>query len=71
MTDLELLTEKYRKKITELEAEITELRRKMDIVVEVSLLLEEEGLISNVASSEYSSCCDLSGTEEPFMPSKG
>jgi hypothetical protein len=44
----------------------------MDIVTEASLLLEEEGLASNAAGvQEYSSCCNLSGTEEPFMQGRG
>jgi hypothetical protein len=68
MTELQVLMGKYEKTITQLEAQIVEIRRKMDIVTEVSLLLEEEGLASNAASMhEYSSCCNLSGPEEPFM----
>jgi hypothetical protein len=72
MTDLQVLMGKYEKTITQLEAQIVEVRRKMDIVTEASLLLEEEGLASNAASvQEYSSCCNLSGTEEPFMQNRG
>jgi hypothetical protein len=72
MTDLQVLMGKYEKTITQLEAQIVEVRRKMDIVTEASLLLEEEGLASNAAGvQEYSSCCNLSGTEEPFMQGRG
>jgi uncharacterized protein YbgA (DUF1722 family) len=42
MTDLQRLTEKYRKEITQLEAHIAELKRKQNILVQASRLLEEE-----------------------------
>lgn len=67
MTDLQVLMGKYEKTITQLEAQIAEIRRKMDIVTEASLLLEEEGLASKAASvPEYSLGSNLSGTEEPY-----
>jgi hypothetical protein len=72
MTDLHVLTEKYTKTITQLEAQIAEVRRKMDIVTEALLLLEEEGLAEGAASAhDYSSCCNLSGIEEPFSQNRG
>jgi tetratricopeptide (TPR) repeat protein len=42
--DLQRLIEKYRKEITQLEAEVEEVKHKHDILVEASLLLEEEVL---------------------------
>jgi len=42
VTDLQLLIEKYRKMITEIEAQIVEVKRKRDVIVEAALLLEEE-----------------------------
>jgi hypothetical protein len=72
MTDLQVLMGKYETTIAQLEAQIVEVRRKMDIVTEASLLLEEEGLASNAASmNDYASCCNLSGTEEPFLQRRG
>jgi hypothetical protein len=44
MTDLQRLTEKYRKEITQLEARLGGVKSKYDILVEASRLLEEEGL---------------------------
>jgi tetratricopeptide (TPR) repeat protein len=42
--DLQRLIEKYRKGIIQLEAQVEEVKHKLDIVVEASRLLEEEGL---------------------------
>ena len=42
MTDLQRLIEKYRKEITQLEAQAEEMKHKHDILVEASRLLEEE-----------------------------
>jgi hypothetical protein len=71
MTDLQVLMGKYEKTITQLEAQIAGVRRKMDIVAEASLLLEEEGLTADAARAhEYASCCNLSGTEEPFIQNR-
>jgi hypothetical protein len=72
MTDLQILTEKYKKTVTQLEGQIAEIRRKMDIVAEASRLLEEEGLVSDVAGAQdYATCCNLSGMEEPFLQDRG
>ena len=72
MTDLQMLIERYKKNVAQLEAQIVEIRRKMDIVTETSRLLEEEGLgVALSGTSEYSSCCDLSGIEEPFIQNRG
>ncbi|HVN23170.1 MAG TPA: hypothetical protein VMT71_04325 [Syntrophorhabdales bacterium] len=72
MTDLHLLIERYKKNITQLEAQIADLRRKLDVVTEASRLLEEEGLLAPAAdTSDYASCCNLSGPEEPFIRNRG
>ena len=42
--DLQRLIEKYRKEITQLEAQVEEVKHKHDILLEASRLLEEEGL---------------------------
>jgi len=44
MTDLQSLIEKYRRELTQLEAQIVEVKHKHDVLVEASLLLEEEAL---------------------------
>ncbi len=44
MTDLQRLMEKYRKEITQLEAEVEEVKHKHGILVEAARLFEEEGL---------------------------
>jgi hypothetical protein len=43
MSSLQLLTEKYVNQLKELEASMAEVRRKLEIVMEASRLLEEEG----------------------------
>ena len=43
--DLQRLIEKYRKEITQLEAEVEEVKHKHDILMEASRLLEEEAPI--------------------------
>ncbi|HME44160.1 MAG TPA: hypothetical protein VKF36_13800 [Syntrophorhabdales bacterium] len=44
MTDLQRLIEKYGKEITQLEAQVEEVKHKRNILVEASRLLEEEAL---------------------------
>ena len=44
MTDLQRLIEKYRKELTQLEAQIEEVKHKHGILVEASRLLGEEAL---------------------------
>ncbi|MGD0238480.1 MAG: hypothetical protein ABSC55_28580 [Syntrophorhabdales bacterium] len=44
ITDLQQLIERYRKEITQLEAQVEKVKHKHDILVEASRLLEEEGL---------------------------
>ncbi len=44
MTDLQRLMEKYRKEITQLEAEVEEVKHKHGILVEAARLFEQEGL---------------------------
>jgi hypothetical protein len=58
MSGLQLLTEKYIAKLKELEAESKNVKHKLDIVVEASRLLEEEGLPEGYPASF--------GDREPF-----
>jgi hypothetical protein len=44
MTGLNLLIEKYETRISELETQMTEVKRKLETVTEASRLLQEEGL---------------------------
>jgi uncharacterized protein YjbI with pentapeptide repeats len=50
MTDLQQLIEKYQRRMADLEAQIAALRRKHDILVEASRLLEEEPHTPDVGS---------------------
>ena len=44
ITDLQRLIEKYKKETAQLEADVEEVKRKHDILLEASRLLEEEAL---------------------------
>jgi hypothetical protein len=44
MSGLQLLTEKYVNRLKELEAQVEDVKHKLEIVMEASRLLEEEGL---------------------------
>jgi chromatin segregation and condensation protein Rec8/ScpA/Scc1 (kleisin family) len=50
MTDLQRLIEKYGNEITELEAQIVEVKHKHDILVEASRLLEQASRLLEQAS---------------------
>jgi len=61
MTDFQVLIERYNKNLTQLEAQIAELKRRLDFLAEASLWLEEEGLTADVNKGhECSPCCELS-----------
>jgi hypothetical protein len=47
MSGLQLLTEKYVTRLKELEAQLADVKHKLDIATEASRLLEEEGLIED------------------------
>jgi hypothetical protein len=49
MSGLHLLTEKYVTQLKELETRMTEIKHKLEIVMEASRLLEEEGLVEDGA----------------------
>ena len=45
MNNLQFLIDKYTEKVAELETQILDIKRKLNIVTEASRLLEEEGLL--------------------------
>ena len=72
MTDLQMLIDRYKKNVAQLESQIEEIRRKLGIATEASRLLEEEGFgAAPAGTSEYTSCCNLSSMDESFMRSRG
>jgi hypothetical protein len=72
MTDLQMLIDRYKKNVAQFEAQIEEIKRKLTIATEASRLLEEEGLGAALTGmTEHSSCCNLSGMDEPLMRSRG
>ncbi len=52
MTDLQQLIEKYQRRMAELEAQLTALRHKHDILVEAARLLEEEAQVPDVSAQQ-------------------
>ena len=55
MTDLQQLIEKYKKEITQLEAQIVEMKRRQGILIEASILLQEEALAPHKTLYEQAS----------------
>jgi hypothetical protein len=53
MSSLQLLTEKYVNQLKELEASMAEVKRKLEIVMEASRLLTEEGLSEDSHSPDW------------------
>ena len=53
MVSLQLLTEKYVNQLKELEASVAEVKRKLEVVMEASRLLEEEGLSEDSHSRDW------------------
>ena len=53
MSNLHLLIEKYLSQVKELETRLTDLRHKIEVVMEASRLLAEEGLSDEYSPSHF------------------
>jgi hypothetical protein len=45
MINLQFLIDRYKKRLEELETQVSDVKRKLNIAIEASRLLEEEGLL--------------------------